>query len=124
MAAAPGNPYNITGVAYKSKFNVYRVFSCSGDTSDDFIISALLRAYADNNDIITLSLRSKLGWADSSWVRVATRIANKGRIITTALGNSGEYGAWIPDSPSTSPGVIKVASADGYVTTSFSLVFC
>ena len=34
IAAQPGNIYNITGVAYKSSINSYRVFGCTGTVQD------------------------------------------------------------------------------------------
>ena len=35
IGANPGNEYNISGVAYDADLSAYRVFGCSGSTSDD-----------------------------------------------------------------------------------------
>ncbi|KAB5588699.1 Minor extracellular protease vpr [Ceratobasidium theobromae] len=50
----------ILAAAYKAKLNAYRVSGCfsEGSTTDDVIISALVRAYEDGNDVITLDIAS------------------------------------------------------------------
>ena len=35
IGANPGNEFNISGVAYESSLSAYRVFGCTGDTTDD-----------------------------------------------------------------------------------------
>jgi subtilisin family serine protease len=64
IAAQPGNEFNITGVAYKSSIYSYRIFGCTGGTSDDMVIEGLLRAYNDGMDVVTLSLGGPSGWTE------------------------------------------------------------
>lgn len=87
-------------------FPYSRVFGCLGSAADDgqptpfnhstnhilsvsitVIIDALTRAYNDGNDIITLSLGGPGGWTEDVSSVVASRIADKGRIVTIAAGN-------------------------------------
>ncbi|KAF8754573.1 Subtilisin-like protein [Rhizoctonia solani] len=79
IGANPNNPFNISGVAHQSEINAYRVLGCDGSTPDDIVIAALLRAHADGNDVINLSLGESNGWAESLVSVVASRIAREGR---------------------------------------------
>ncbi|CAE6507200.1 unnamed protein product [Rhizoctonia solani] len=115
IGANPNNPWNISGVAYQSKLNAYRVFGCEGFVADDVLIDALLRAHADGNNIINLSLGAPSGWSQSLTSVVASRIARDGQIVTIAAGNDGQYGAWYTGSPATGLDVISVGSVDNTV---------
>ena len=89
-----------------------RIFGCIGGTDDDIIIDALLRAYKDGNDVITLSLGGTDGWTEGASSVVASRIASKGRVVTIAAGNEGEFGGWYTASPSGGLNVISIASVN------------
>ncbi|CAE6531335.1 unnamed protein product [Rhizoctonia solani] len=115
IGANPGNIWNVSGVAYESTINAYRVFGCEGFAPDDIVIDALLLAYKEGNDVITLSLGGPDGWTESVTGVVASRIASKGRIVTVAGGNSGQYGPWYADGPATGIDVISVGSVDNTV---------
>ncbi|ELU36403.1 pyrolysin [Rhizoctonia solani AG-1 IA] len=115
IAASPSNPFGISGVAHEASINSYRVFGCSGTVSDDVIIDALIRAYEDKNDIITFSLSSVGAWSTSNVGVVASRIADKGRVVVASAGNQGAIGAWYFGSPGTGKGVIGVGSIESVV---------
>ncbi|CAE6533031.1 unnamed protein product [Rhizoctonia solani] len=112
IGANPNNIWNISGVAYESSINAYRVFGCDGSVPDDILIDSLLRAYNDGNDIITLSLGGPDGWTEAVSGVVASRIADAGRIVTIAAGNDGAYGSWYASGPGTGISVISVGSVD------------
>ncbi|CAE6463465.1 unnamed protein product [Rhizoctonia solani] len=112
IGANPNNPYNVSGVAFQSSINAYRVFGCEGSVPDDILIDSLLRACKDGNDVITLSLGGVDGWTESVAGVVASRIADKGRIVTIAAGNDGAFGAWYASGPGTGLNVISVGSVD------------
>lgn len=61
---------------------------------------------------ISLSLGGADGWTESAASVVASRIVRKGRVITIAAGNDGEYGGWFTSSPGNGLDVISVASVD------------
>ncbi|CAE6497433.1 unnamed protein product [Rhizoctonia solani] len=112
IGANPNNIWNISGVAYESEINAYRVFGCDGSVPDDILIDSLLRAYNDGNDVITLSLGGPDGWTEAVSGVVASRIADKGRVVTIAAGNDGAYGSWYASGPGTGISVISVGSVD------------
>lgn len=112
IGANPGNDFNISGVAYDASIASYRLFGCAGSVSDDIITEALLRGYSDGMDILTLSLGGVNGWSESSSGVVASRIADKGKVVTIAAGNDGDMGSWYASSPGTGLDVISVASID------------
>ncbi|KAJ1301889.1 hypothetical protein OPQ81_000729 [Rhizoctonia solani] len=112
IGANPNNQWNISGVAYEAEINAYRVFGCDGSVPDDILIDSLLRAYKDGNDIITLSIGGPDGWTEAVSGVVASRIADKGRIVTIAAGNDGQYGSWYASGPGTGISVISVGSVD------------
>lgn len=92
-------------MAYSASIQAYRIFGCQGDVSDDskppffqfdeifilndtVIIDALIRAYDDNVDVLTLSLGGTDGWTEGAASVVASRIADTGKVVTIAAGNS------------------------------------
>jgi len=79
----------VTGVAYESTLYSYRVFGCGGETSTEIIMNAMIKAYEDGCDIVTLSLGGPAGWAYDILSEVGTRIAKQGRVVTIAAGNDG-----------------------------------
>ncbi|KAG8754498.1 hypothetical protein FRC11_006619, partial [Ceratobasidium sp. 423] len=85
---------------------------CDGSVPDDILIDSLLRAYKDGNDVITLSLGGPNGWTGAVSGVIASRIAEKGRIVTIAAGNDGQYGSWYASGPGTGVSVISVGSVD------------
>ncbi|CAE6539208.1 unnamed protein product [Rhizoctonia solani] len=112
IGANPNNIWEISGVAYESEINAYRVFGCDGSVPDDILIDSLLRAYKDGNDIITLSLGGPDGWTEAVSGVVASRIADQGKIVTIAAGNDGAYGSWYTSGPGTGISVISIGSVD------------
>lgn len=115
VGATPGNQFNISGVAYASTMYAYRIFGCQGSAQDDVIIDALIRAYNDGMDVINLSLGGVDGWTSSAASVVATKIANRGKILAIAAGNDGSYGSWYTSSPGNSMGAISIGSVDNTV---------
>jgi subtilisin family serine protease len=119
-------------VAPEAELGMWRVFGCTGSTSNDIVIKALLKAYDIGSDIISLSLGDNSGWSEGPDAVVASRIAKKGTIgknvslfyislhspllstmtVVLASGNEGESGAFTVGTPSTGKGVISVASFD------------
>ncbi|KAF5348713.1 hypothetical protein D9758_006755 [Tetrapyrgos nigripes] len=113
VGANPGNPYNISGVAYNATISMYRIFGCAGDTTDDIIVDALLRGVQDGADILTLSVGDSTdGWTEGTASVVASRIASSGKPVTVASGNDGSSGAWLSSSPGNAVDAISVASVD------------
>ncbi|KAK1224337.1 hypothetical protein PQX77_012766 [Marasmius sp. AFHP31] len=113
IGANPGNAlFNVTGVAPEAELMVYKVAGCGPSIDEDSSIAALLQADQDGNDIITISLGGPSGWSSSAWSVAASRMAEKGRIVTVAAGNEGSDGPWFPGKPGSGNQVISVASVD------------
>lgn len=113
ILGANTNPYNFTGVAPQATIGMYRVYGCQGDTVDDIIIAALLEAYHDRHDVMSMSLGDPTtGWSEGAVGVIASRIAATGVVVTAASGNNGQYGAFYSSSPSTGKDVISVASVE------------
>ncbi|KAK0225536.1 pyrolysin [Armillaria fumosa] len=115
IGANPNNPFGIVGVANDASLAAYRIFGCTGDTSDEIIIDALLQGYRDKMDILTLSLGGVDGWTEGTASVVASRIAETGVVVTIAAGNDGAYGSWYTSAPGNGISVISVASVDNLV---------
>uniref|UniRef100_A0A0W0EWX6 Putative pyrolysin n=1 Tax=Moniliophthora roreri TaxID=221103 RepID=A0A0W0EWX6_MONRR len=143
LGANPGNPANISGVAYSASIYAYRyevklaalglshqfprIFGCSGDSTDDIIVDALLRGVADGQDILTLSIGQPDGWTEGTTSVVASRIAANGTVVTVAAGESlqhaivaarslsGASGPWFTSAPANSINAISVGSVDNAV---------
>src|SRR6185312_13051737 len=77
-------------------------------------IDAFLAAYEEGVDIITASIGLGGGWSDGAWEEVATRLANKGVVITVSVGNGGNGGPFRALSPSGAKGVLAVSNIDTY----------
>lgn len=100
------------GVAPAATLHAYKVFGATGSTDNSIVIAALLRAFDEGMDVITVSIGAPSGWADNALAVVANRIAAEGVVVTFAAGNSGAGGPFFADNGGTGEFVISVASAD------------
>ncbi|KAK1222039.1 hypothetical protein PQX77_015138 [Marasmius sp. AFHP31] len=112
IGADPGNQYNISGVAYSASLSAYRIFGCTGDTTDDVVVEALLMAHKDGQDVLNLSIGESDGWTEGVSSVVASRIAASGTVVAIAAGNEGASGAWFTSAPGNALDAISVASVD------------
>ncbi|KAH7324203.1 putative minor extracellular protease vpr [Stachybotrys elegans] len=93
------------------------VFSSIDGTDEDTLIEAMIRAFEDGADIITMSIGGVSGWTDGPWALVAGRIVEQGALVTISAGNDGQAGAFAASSGSSADGVIAVASLQADVIT-------
>lgn len=105
----------MTGVAFDATIGGYRVFGCEGSVTDDVLVQAIIRAFEDGNDVITMSLGGNAGWTEAVSSVVSSRVAKAGRIVTIAAGNDGQFGAFFASGPASGIDVIAVASVDNTV---------
>jgi subtilisin family serine protease len=105
----------MSGVAFEATIGAYRVFGCEGTVSDDILVEAIIRAFTDGNDVITMSLGGTVGWTEAVSSVVSSRVAKAGRIVTIAAGNEGEAGAFFASAPASGIEVIAVGSVDNTV---------
>lgn len=106
-----GNSLEMTGVAPRASIRMYKVFGANATTTDDIILAALLRAFSDSPDIISLSLGSDRGYPSMPVSKVASKISETIPIVFAA-GNSGRKGPFRASSGAAGKGVIAVASVE------------
>jgi minor extracellular serine protease Vpr len=102
---------HVTGVAPHVHFHAYRVFGCSGSTSDDIMLSAMEMILADGANVLNMSIGSAFdSWAESPTAAGSDRLVRKGIVVVASAGNSGGSGTYATGSPSTGTKVISAAS--------------
>ncbi|KAJ7282961.1 subtilisin-like protease [Mycena rebaudengoi] len=116
IGASPNNTLGIGGVASSSSLSMYRIFGCTGYTTDDIIVSALIMGYNEKMDVLTMSVGGPSGFTEGTASVVSSRIAAQGRVVTAAAGNNGVLGAWYTSDPGGGIGAISVASVDNIVS--------
>ncbi|ROV99042.1 hypothetical protein VMCG_06618 [Cytospora schulzeri] len=116
IAAQEGNPYGVIGAATGVTLSAYRVFGCSGTTTDDVVIAAFNKAYEDGADIITASLGRPSGWKEEPWSVAVSRIVENGVPCTISADNSGGYGLFQSGTGGDGKRATAIASVDNIVT--------
>lgn len=117
-----GHSDALVGVAPNSKIKMYKVFACSPTTTDDIILAALLKAYSESPDIISLSLGSDRGYPSIPISLISAKIA-KTIPVVYAAGNSGSKGIYRASSGASGDGVIAVASVEANQLLTWSATF-
>ena len=97
------------GVAPQASLYIYRVFGCEG--SSDVVTEAINRAVADGADVISMSLGSDFGTADTPDAVAADNAARAGVVVVASSGNEGP-GAYMTGTPGSSTRTISVAAID------------
>ncbi|OBZ85987.1 Minor extracellular protease vpr [Choanephora cucurbitarum] len=114
---------NFTGVAPEANLGMWRVFGCTGSTTNDVVIQGLLSAYDAGAHVINLSLGETNSWANANdaELSVVDKIVAKGVSVVISAGNSGAKGIYTVGQPSTADGAFSVASIQNgnYVAKNF-----
>ncbi|KAL0942868.1 serine endopeptidase [Colletotrichum truncatum] len=102
------------GVAPEASILSYKVFGDddTGRTDEETLIEAFLRAHADGADIITASIGGRGGFSTNAWAEVASRLVDRGLIVTISAGNDGDAGLFFPDNGMSGESVLAVASLE------------
>ncbi|GKT44887.1 minor extracellular protease vpr [Colletotrichum spaethianum] len=112
---------NWQGVAPEASILSYKVFgagnvltsySKSGGTDEETLIEAFLMAYDDGADIITSSIGGRGGFSNNAWAEIASRLVDRGLVVTISAGNDGAGGAFLADNGQSGRSVLSVASAE------------
>lgn len=106
---------SLVGVAPAAELGMYRVFSCSGYTSEDVIVAGMQRAARDGADVISMSLGGAATWgkdpASPFWDLIAG-LKRRGVAVVAAAGNTGESTPFYLSSPAIIPDALAVASVE------------
>lgn len=119
IVAGSNNP-NFVGVAPDAKIRSYKIFGCHGSASNDIIIQAIIRAYSDGVDIISMSLGSSGDpFQGNPEGMILDRVVERGVFAAVAAGNSGATGPFYGSGPATGKYMTTVASATVGQTVSY-----
>jgi subtilisin family serine protease len=102
----------VTGVAPGVTFHAYRVFGCAGTTTADIMLAAMERTFADDSDVLNMSIGSAFQWPQYPTAQGADRLVNHGVTVIAAAGNNGANGLYGSSAPGLGRKVISVASFD------------
>jgi subtilisin family serine protease len=97
------------GVAPQASLYVYKVFGCVGST--DVVTEAINRAVLDGVDVISMSLGSDFGTADTPDAVASDNAARAGVVVVAASGNEGSS-AYMTGTPGSSTRTLSVAAVD------------
>ncbi|KAK1248218.1 hypothetical protein MKX08_006438 [Trichoderma sp. CBMAI-0020] len=101
----------LVGVAPDAQVLSFKVFADNPwDTDEDVLIQAFCDAYGAGADIITASIGRPDGFADDPWALIASRIADKGVVVTISAGNEGNTGPFYSSSGANGHNVVSVAA--------------
>src|SRR5262249_42306711 len=112
VAGIVGASGAVTGVAPGVTFGAYRVFGCTGSTSDDLLLAAMERALAAGMQVVNMSIGSPFQWPQSPVAAASDRLVNRGVVVVAAIGNSGAEGLYAAGAPGVGQKVIGVAALD------------
>ncbi|KND92962.1 Thermophilic serine proteinase [Tolypocladium ophioglossoides CBS 100239] len=100
----------LVGVAPEAELLAYKVFSDKHGTTEEVLIQAFCDAYSAGADVITSSVNMENGFNDGPWAVVASRIVERGVVVTISAGNDGMHGPFASGSASNGHGVLSVAA--------------
>jgi minor extracellular serine protease Vpr len=101
------------GVAPLAQLYIYRVFGCNGST--DVVTEAINMAVKDGADVISMSLGSDFGTANTPDAVAADNAARAGVVVVASSGNEGPS-AYMTGTPASSSRTISVAAVDSNAT--------
>ncbi|KAH8174812.1 subtilase family protein [Sarocladium implicatum] len=100
-----------TGVAPDAELLIYKVFADDPwETDEETLIQSFCDAYGAGADVISASIGQPDGFSDNPWALVASRLVDRGVVVTIAAGNEGITGPFYSSSGSNGPGVLSVAA--------------
>ena len=101
----------VTGVAPDATLYAYRVFGCNGSTDGDIMVAAMERAYADGAQVVNMSIGAALvTFPEYPTAVAADTLVDRGVVVVTSIGNSGDTGLFSASAPGVGNKVIGTAS--------------
>ncbi|GAA2377304.1 S8 family serine peptidase [Nonomuraea africana] len=99
------------GVAPEASLLAYRIFGCSGSSTEDVIVTAMEQALKDGVDVVNMSLGSPFGREDEPSAQAVRTLTRAGVTVVASAGNSGPN-AYITGAPAVATTAISVAAMD------------
>ncbi|KNE71932.1 hypothetical protein AMAG_16356 [Allomyces macrogynus ATCC 38327] len=100
------------GVAPEVTFYAGRIFGCDGSTATDVIISAIEASFKAKADLINMSLGGGQAFPSYPDSQVVDKLARRGMLVGSALGNDGDKGEFQASSPGVARNGFGVGSFD------------
>ncbi|MBA3364717.1 MAG: S8 family serine peptidase [Actinobacteria bacterium] len=100
------------GTAPEARLYAYKIFGCSGSTTEDVLVAAFNRALADGMDVVNVSVGSPFGRTDEPSAVAANTIAEAGVVYVGSAGNSGTS-AYDTGAPAAANRALSVSALDG-----------
>jgi minor extracellular serine protease Vpr len=102
----------LKGVAPGVTFGAYKVFGCAGSTTEDIMLAAMERAFADEMDVVNMSIGDAYAWDNEPFAEGINTAVDRGMVVVISAGNSGAEGLYSLSSAGNASKVIGVASMD------------
>ena len=107
------NSYDFSGVAPAAELGHYRIYGCSGGSTEDLVLQALIRAVTDGSNVVSISLSTDGGWLGGSALDIAVdNAASFGVFVSIAQSNVREEGPFKVTSPGTTLNQATVGSSN------------
>ncbi|OTA54818.1 subtilase [Hypoxylon sp. EC38] len=107
-----GKSDQFVGVAPGAKLLSFKVFGASGYSNEETVMEGFLKAFDSGADIISASLGENSGFTSNAWAVLASRMVDRGVVITIAAGNEGEDGPFDASNGASGKDVITVGAAE------------
>ncbi|GAA6003704.1 uncharacterized protein JCM10292_000694 [Rhodotorula paludigena] len=120
IIGALANEYGVVGAAPMATLGHYRVAGCNDFSADDIIVAAMLRALAEDVDVINISLGTPVGFLNNSVTQIiAEYLASRGVHVVASAGNDRTEGLFFSNAPaagfsSTGVGATDVVNLPAY----------
>ncbi|HWI65278.1 MAG TPA: S8 family serine peptidase, partial [Symbiobacteriaceae bacterium] len=117
IGARAASESGVNGVAPGVTFFAYKVFGADGPTTSDVIVAAMEAAYEDRADVINMSLGASFQWPKYPTGVAADRMVQRGIVVATSAGNSGDNGLYAGGAPGVASKVLSTASFENTMVT-------
>jgi subtilisin family serine protease len=114
-------PVYFTGVAPNATLAGYRVFGCSGYTTDDLMAAAIYRAAHDGCHVINMSIGGGPNYAEDPSAIAAAVVGSRGHFVTGSNGNDGRSGSFTQAGVGVNPGALAIGSFDNVAVPSSAI---
>ncbi|KAE8232811.1 hypothetical protein CF326_g2155 [Tilletia indica] len=110
VVGAQDNVRNVTGMAPQALLSPYRIAGCTGVSAPDIAAAAIVKAFQDGMDIISMSFSFDSGWQHAFISRLVSSVVALGTPVIISAGNGGRAGMFTPSSPTVAKGAYSVGS--------------